>query len=268
MSVRRLLLLPLCIGLGACSTSAASAGGSDVRPQQAASPNAPVDATALEGYHWKLQSATDSSGQRIGALFVRPDRPVQLDFADGHLTVSQLCNAKGASYRVEQGHLDVGPMMSTQMACMPPALNGLDKAVIRRLAGKPAVTIDREGAMPQLKLVTASGDVLQFTGHLTPEKRYGGPGDIDFLEVAAQEVPCNTAAPAGAKCLDVRERHYDANGVAAGEPGPWHAMSQPIEGYTHQPGIRNVLRVKRFDAKGGPAYVLDMVVESDSRESH
>jgi heat shock protein HslJ len=267
MSVRRLLMLPLCFGLAACSTSAVSAGDSGMRPPQAASPAAPVDATTLEGYHWKLQSATDSSGQRIGALFVRPDRPVQLDFAAGHITISQLCNAKGASYRVEQGHLIVGPMMSTQMACMPPALNGLDKAVTRRLASRPAVTVDREGAMPQLKLVTASGDVLQFTGRPTPEKRYGGPGETAFLEVAAQDVPCAAAAPSGTKCLDVRERHYDANGVATGEPGPWHPMSQPIEGYTHQPGVRNVLRVKRFDTTNGPAYVLDMVVESDSRRS-
>ena len=264
MSVRRLVMIPLCIGLSACSASSAS-GDAGVRPQEAASPDAPVDATTLQGYHWKLQSATDSSGQRIGALFVRPDRPVQLDFAAGHLTVSQLCNAKGASYRVEQGHLIVGPMMSTQMACMPPALNGLDKAVTRRLAGRPAVTVDREGAMPQLKLVTANGDVLQFTGQSTAEQRYGGPGATAFLEVAAQDVPCDAAAPSAAKCLDVRERHYDANGLAAGEPGPWHPMAQAIEGYTHQPGVRNVLRVKRFDTKDGPAYVLDMVVESDRR---
>ena len=41
-----------------------------------------------------------------------------------------------------------------------------------------------------------------------------------------------------------------------------------IEGYAHEAGIRNVLRVKRYTIKNPPAdgsslaYVLDMVVES------
>ncbi|HYM87381.1 MAG TPA: DUF4377 domain-containing protein, partial [Pseudoxanthomonas sp.] len=43
-----------------------------------------------------------------------------------------------------------------------------------------------------------------------------------------------------------------------------------IEGYTHEAGIRNVLRVKRYTIKHPPAdgsslvYVLDMVVESEA----
>lgn len=264
MSLRRLAIFPLCFGLAACSASTAAPGEREAHRQQAASPAA----DALEGYHWKLQSATDRQGQRIDALFVRPDRPVQLDFADGRISVSQLCNAKGASYRIEQGHLDVGPMMSTQMACLPPALNGLDKALVKRLAGKPAVTIDREGAMPQLKLVTSAGDVLQFTGQPTAETRYGGSGQVEFLEVAGRKVPCDAAKPAAAACLDVRERHYDDNGLASGEPGPWHPMSQPIEGYTFQAGVRTVLRVKHFDTRTGPAYVLDTIVESGSDDGH
>lgn len=58
-------------------------------------------------------------------------------------------------------------------------------------------------------------------------------------------------------------------GVAAsrrGEPGPWHALPQGIEGYEHEPGIRNVVRVQRYrPAPAGASsavYVLDMVVES------
>ena len=43
-----------------------------------------------------------------------------------------------------------------------------------------------------------------------------------------------------------------------------------IEGYTHEDGVRNVVRVKRYEVKNPPAdapsqaYVLDMVVESAS----
>ncbi|MBN9325065.1 MAG: DUF4377 domain-containing protein, partial [Delftia acidovorans] len=42
-----------------------------------------------------------------------------------------------------------------------------------------------------------------------------------------------------------------------------------IEGYKHEPGIRNVLRIQRYKRQNVPAdasayaYVLDMVVESE-----
>jgi hypothetical protein len=52
-------------------------------------------------------------------------------------------------------------------------------------------------------------------------------------------------------------------------PGAWQPFAETIEGYTHQPGVRNVLRLKRFDrapAGGGASffYVLDLVVESET----
>ena len=52
--------------------------------------------------------------------------------------------------------------------------------------------------------------------------------------------------------------------VNVGQP-----LDQDIEGYTHEDGVRNVLRLKRYTVKNPPAdgssigYVLDMVVESE-----
>jgi heat shock protein HslJ len=236
-----LLLLPL--ALAACaSTSTAIA----------------QDATLLGGYHWQLTQATDRGGRRIDALFVRPDKPLQLDFADGRLSVRNACNGAGGSYRIANGQLVVGPMMHTMMACANRALNQLDGQIGLRLASHPAITVTQHGDTPQLQLRTATGDTLDFTGVPTPETRYGGPGVTEFLEVAARTVPCaqNQA------CLKVREVHYDANGLKTGTPGVWHALPA-IEGYTHQDGVHNVVRVKRYaDGKASTAYVLDTVVES------
>jgi hypothetical protein len=70
------------------------------------------------------------------------------------------------------------------------------------------------------------------------------------------------------QCLRVRERTYAENGTLAAQ-GEWQPLYQDIEGYTHVPGTRNVLRVKKFAVKNPPAdassvaYVLDMVVESE-----
>jgi hypothetical protein len=91
-----------------------------------------------------------------------------------------------------------------------------------------------------------------------------------FLEVAPQTVPCRHPPVPDKTCLQVRERRYDANGLRASEPGPWQPLQQDIEGYVHQPGVRNVLRVKRYPLKRPPAdapssaYVLDLVVESET----
>jgi hypothetical protein len=90
-----------------------------------------------------------------------------------------------------------------------------------------------------------------------------------FLEVAAQTAACNNPLSGANACIQVRERRFDAQGLVIGTPGAWQPFYDPIEGYMHQPGVRNVLRLKRFErgaSAGGPTfvYVLDLVVESES----
>ncbi|MCE7878465.1 MAG: DUF4377 domain-containing protein [Betaproteobacteria bacterium PRO3] len=120
-----------------------------------------------------------------------------------------------------------------------------------------------------MRLATVANDQLVLVGELTPEARYGAP-TIAFLEVAPRRVPCNHPLIRDATCLQVRDRAFDAQGLPAGSPGPWRAFHGTIEGYTHQEGVRNVLRVKRFVRAPVPAdassyvYVLDLVVESET----
>ncbi|MBD8899661.1 META and DUF4377 domain-containing protein [Rhodanobacter sp. DHG33] len=245
------LLLPIALAAFAAMPPAAAATPDNTAP----------DAALLAAYHWQLAQATDHGGQRIDALFVRPDKPLQLDFTDGRLSVRNACNGMGGGYRIANDQLMVGPMMHTMMACREPALNQLDGLIGQRLASHPAIAVTKHGDTPQLQLRTASGDTLEFTGVPTPETRYGGPGVTEFLEVGAQNVPCQQSQP----CLNVREVYYDANGLKTGTPGEWHALPA-IEGYTHQEGVRNVVRVKRYDtgssSPSSAAYVLDMVVET------
>lgn len=250
-----LLLLPL--ALAACATT------------PAAEPPAAPDAATLAAYHWQLDSATNRAGARIDDLFVRPDRPLELDFAAGHISVRNSCNAMGGSYRIDAGALVAGPFVHTMMACADPMLNHLDQAISARLTGKPALALTSKGGRHELQLRTADGDTLGFAGVPTAQTRYGSAGDTVFLEVAPQTVPCQHPLMPNAQCLDVREVHYDAQGLKTGTPGAWQPLAR-IEGFTHVDGTRNVLRVKRYALKHPPAddapgvaYVLDMVVESD-----
>ncbi|MGA6150264.1 MULTISPECIES: META domain-containing protein [Stenotrophomonas] len=267
-----MLILPLAL-LAACSNPSATApagtGGDDLAPAPTAAADqkavAALDAQRLQGNHWRLDSATDASGKRVDALFAREDKPVTLDFQDGRIAVSNTCNRMGGSYTLADGTLTVSPMASTMMACTDKALMALDQAIGSRLEGALKTELAGEG---QLTLRTASGDVLVFTPEPTAETRYGGPGETVFLEVAAQTKPCSHPLIPNMQCLQTREVAFDDKGLKQGTPGEFENFYGTIEGYTHEDGVRNVVRVKRYKIANPPAdgssvaYVLDMVVES------
>lgn len=263
--MKRLLLLALPALLAGCPKS-------DTDATPAPSPVAPpatLPAAELGRFHWLLQDATTTNGQRIDALFARADKPVQLDFQDGRIAVGNTCNRMGGVFTIKGDTLEIGRMASTMMACADPKLMALDGEVGRRLEGAMALALVA-GDPPRLTLGNTAGDILAFTGTPTAETRYGGTGERVFLEVAAQTKPCSHPLIPGKSCLQVREVKYDDNGVKTGKPGAFKHFYAEIEGYTHEPGVRNVLRVNRFKVENPPAdassqaYVLDMVVESDA----
>lgn len=226
-------------------------------------------ATGLVAYRWQLRTATDAGGQSLAALFPSAERPLGLGFADGRVNVEGACNRMGASYQLlEGGKIQVGQAMSTMMAC-PPPLDRVDAAVAAVLAGTLQVAIEGTAEAPTLRLVAADGSILQLAGEPTPETRFGGPGTIAFLEVAAQSGPCEVSPASERRCLMVRERHFDADGLATGTPGDFRPLPEGIEGYTPTEGQRQVLRVKRFQreaAAGGEPevhFVLDLVIETE-----
>ena len=259
-------MLPLAIALAIAACSAPPQNETSATPTETAAPAAAIDATALGANHWKLAEAHDAQGRALDALLVHADRPVQLDFADGRVAVGNTCNRMGGGYAFDGDQLKFDRFASTMMACVDPQLMALDQEVGKRLEGTLAV------AMPDattLQLTTTAGDVLVFKGEPTAETRYGGPGERVFLEVAADTRPCSHPMIADKQCLQVRELQYDDKGLKVGEPGEFQNFYADIEGYTHQPGMRNVLRVNRFKIANPPAdgsslaYVLDMVVESE-----
>jgi len=220
----------------------------------------------LESHRWTLTLATGSQGQRIDGLQAGAGRPIVFSFAEGRLNVEGGCNRIFGGYRIDgDSRLVLGRMASTMMACEPAAMK-VD-ATLSELLAAPAKIELAPGAEPVLRLVTAANATLSFRGQMTPEARYGPPTRI-FLEVAAQTVACANPTTGASTCLQVRERRFDAQGLVVGTPGAWQPFYDPIEGYTHQPGVRNVLRLKRFErgasAGGSPfVFVLDLVVESE-----
>jgi heat shock protein HslJ len=276
--MKRFATFTLVLALAACTRSpqeppapaAAPPADAPATPSAvpaAASTTAALDAATLGRYHWKLDRAVDAKGQRIEALFVRADAPVQLDFRDDRVGVSNACNRIGGRYSFEGDALTVGDLASTQMACSDPRLMALDQAISQRLQGRQTAAL-QSGDTPVLTLTSSGGDVLTFRGEPTAETRFGGPGETVFLEIAPNSKPCTHPAVPNRQCLQVREVKFDEQGIRTGTPPEWQPLYQDIEGFKHVEGTRNVVRVKRFVSGNKPegeqvAYVLDMVVESE-----
>lgn len=226
----------------------------------------PAAAGQLDAWHWHLGEAVDADGTRIDALFANRDQPLQLDFSQGRLSVSGGCNRIGGGYAQEAGVLRVGALMQTRMACAQPLMDQ-DAAIAELLAGELALAT-RDSDPPRLELVAADGSRLSFTGAPTADTRFGGPGERMFLEIAPQRVACNHPLIPDMQCLRVREVFFGDDGLKGGEPGQWQVLYGDIEGFEHQPGVRNVLRVYRYTRDPVPAdassivYVHDMTVES------
>jgi hypothetical protein len=217
----------------------------------------------LEDHRWVLVDATDAGNRRIDALFPDPERPFAFHFVDSRVHVQGGCNGFRGAFALDAAdRLDVTGTVSTLMACAPPLMEA--DTTLSALMAEPLETVLVRGAQPTLVLLTEAGDALMLTGELTPEARFGAPTTV-FLEVGAQTVECDGSERADGLCLQVRDIHFDEQGLRTDTPSEWRAFKADIEGYQHQPGIRNVLRVKRFDPdmQPGPVYVLDLVVESE-----
>lgn len=268
--MKNMMLLPFALALAACAQNAPAPGPTGATPAAnatAAPAPAVADTATLAGYHWRLASATDAGGARIEALFPGADHVLTLDFADGRVSVSGGCNGQGGRYDVgDGGKLEIGRLVSTQMACGAPLMDA-DTAIAALLAQPQAVHFE-EGTPPRLRLVAADGSTTAWTGEATAETRYGGEGETVFMEVAPQRIECHHPMMPAHQCLQVREIRYDDKGVKQ-PPGEWEAFYGDIEGFEFREGERKVLRLKKFDRPGpvpadasSVAYVLDMVVES------
>jgi len=224
-------------------------------------------ADVLEEHSWALVDATDPVNQRIDALFPDPERAFTFSFAGSRLHVQGGCNGLRGGFVIDaDGKLGVRGAMSTLMACEAPLMAA--DAALAALMAEPLETVLVRGAQPTLVLLTKPGDALVLAGTLTPEARFGVPTTV-FLEVAAQALECEGSIRGDGMCLQVRERTFDDRGLLVGGPAEWQTFNSEIAGDRHEPGIRNVVRVKRFqpatgpEGASGPIYVLDFVVESE-----
>src|SRR5690606_6394741 len=107
-------------------------------------------------------AATAADGNRIDALFANTDAALQLDFADGRVSISNACNRMGGDFTLDADAIAVGTMMSTEMACAEP-LMAMEREAHTRLSGRHVLALE-DGEPPRLVLTNGLGDHLAFVG--------------------------------------------------------------------------------------------------------
>lgn len=157
-------ICPLMLSLVLAGCAMMPASPTHATAPVSASSNASTLPGALTRYHWQLHDAVDNSGKRLDALFGLPDRPLQLDFADGRLRVLNACNRIGGSYLVVEDHLQVSQMMHTMMACRDRTLMQRESTIDAVLHSTPTLILSNEGNTPLLTLTADDGQTLTFTG--------------------------------------------------------------------------------------------------------
>jgi len=259
----------LATGLGACAHHDGGRSSTDATPVH--------DAGTLMAYHWQLQEAVDTAGAAQPQWVRQSDQnhgPVKLAFQHQRLSVTGLCNMLGAGYAIKGKYMDISQVVSTMRMCSDQSLMAYEQKIAQRLPDVSTwnisgANLDDPQQSPTLTLQFEDGGKWMLSGKATPETRFGSTGEIIFLEVAAQTVPCNHPLIKDKQCLKTRLVKFDDAGLKQGY-GPWETMYEEIEGFQHEQGVRNVLRVKRFTRKQVPAdasryaYVLDMTVESET----
>ncbi len=260
--------------LAACTSAPATSNAPIAStPAQAAMATSSANQT-LQAFHWDLEKATDSAGKPLSTFTaLAPKTVLRLGFTadaqSGQQRIhTKVCNNMGGSYQLEGNKITIGQMMGTMMACSEPGLMELERSVGAVLPTAQTVLIDNSNtATPRAVLQFKDGSQWQLVGKPTDATRYGGAGETIFMEVGPQLKPCTHGVMRNAQCLQVREIRYDTAGRKT-VASDWQHFYGSIDGYQHEAGIRNVLRLKRYTVQNPPAdasryaYVLDMTVES------
>jgi heat shock protein HslJ len=226
----------------------------------------------LQSHHWQLQQAKTPQGfadnqWQVPAAPGSSAHTIGLRFMDNQLlSIDRLCNSSSGHYQTNGNQIQASRLVSTMMACSDASLMRLEQNVGQQLSKMRTWKIS-SNPTAILELAFEDGAIWKLKGTPTNETLYGSSERI-FLEVAPQKMACSHPLVPNAQCMQVREVQYNEKGLKQSSSA-WLPYYGSIEGYAHQAGVRNVLRIKRYTRPQTPADsskyidVLDMAVESE-----
>ena len=119
------------------------AAGCQTTPAVTAPVTQPLTSNMLQAYDWQLVDATRTNGQKISQLFFDPAKPLTLKFfkdnGNDRVAFVNTCNNMGSDYKVVNGNLQLGNVLSTMMACPEPQAS-FDTATMATVQGKYSIS--------------------------------------------------------------------------------------------------------------------------------
>ena len=119
------------------------AAGCQTSPAVTAPVTQPLTSNMLQAYDWQLVDATRTNGQKISQLFFDPAKPLTLKFfkdnGNDRVAFVNTCNNMGSDYKVVNGNLQLGNVLSTMMACPEPQAS-FDTATMATVQGKYSIS--------------------------------------------------------------------------------------------------------------------------------
>lgn len=190
-------------------------------------------------------------------------KPIVVSFQDKNFHIATGCNGQNGTWQLIGNTLKTSNLMSTMMMCSPDLMK--QERFAQHVFGNSVLKVSFNKAninQPILIVQKDSGERYEFIGTMTPEARYKGQAKTVYFEVS----PTLTACPdqPAKQCLQVREIQYNDQSVKT-TANQWQTLNA-VEGFQHNPQVKNVIRVKRFDTQNVQtpyAYIYDMTVEQE-----
>ena len=119
------------------------AAGCQTAPIVTAPVTQPITANALQAYDWQLVDAKRANGDKVTQLFFDPAKPLTLKFfkdnGNDRVAFANTCNNMGSDYKVVNGNVILGNILSTMMAC-PELQASFDTATLATVQGKYSIS--------------------------------------------------------------------------------------------------------------------------------
>lgn len=131
------------IMMAATLTVGTLAAGCQTAPIVMAPVTQPITANALQAYDWQLVDANRANGDKVTQLFFDPAKPLTLKFfkdnGNDRVAFANTCNNMGSDYKVVNGNVILGNILSTMMACPEPQAS-FDTATLATVQGKYSIS--------------------------------------------------------------------------------------------------------------------------------
>ncbi|UNU73585.1 META and DUF4377 domain-containing protein [Moraxella nasovis] len=216
-------------------------------------------------YQWTLIRADQQEQSATDFDQVIAQAQAKFELNGGKLTATAGCNRYSADVAMKHGHLYTSHNASTLMACYDSQTKAESTLFNAFHGSRFYLTKSSDGMLATLTQVNEDL-TLTWQGQATLESLYGKAKTM-FWEIDPNAKECIDGS---VHCLKVRSIDYDDMGIEV-RKGAWRNFKGEIVGYTHDPSLRQIIRIKVYHTPNHAndyIYVYDTAVSLEATNAN